>query len=31
LPSKIQTLLLKFGFIFLLMLMFLITAFDLGL
>ena len=30
LPSKIQTLLLKFGFIFLLMLMFLITAFDLG-
>ena len=30
LPSKIQTLLLKFGFIFLLMLMFLVTAFDLG-
>ena len=30
LPSKIQILLLKFGFIFLLMLMFLITAFDLG-
>ena len=29
LPSKIQTVLLKFGFIFLLMLMFLVTAFDL--
>jgi regulator of sigma E protease len=31
LPNKIQTFLLKFGFIFLLMLMFLVTAFDLGL
>ena len=30
LPSQIQIFLLKFGFVFLLMLMFIITAFDLG-